>query len=64
MPRVNEVAAAVRWAAGAVAWVKSHMPVNPRHFVAILGVERAANFGDVRPSKEVIDVFGSEQAGT
>ena len=44
VPRVNEVAAAVRRAGGTVAWVRSHMPVMPRHFGAILGAELAAKY--------------------
>jgi nicotinamidase-related amidase len=44
VPRVNELAAAVRRAGGVVAWVTSHMPVMPRHFAAILGVELATKY--------------------
>jgi nicotinamidase-related amidase len=48
--RVNELAAAVRSTGGAVAWVKSHMPVMPRHFTAILGSELATKyFNDGQP---------------
>ncbi len=39
VPRVNELAVAVRRTGGAVAWVTSHMLVMPRHFAAILGSE-------------------------
>ena len=50
VPRVNEVAAAVRCAGGVVAWVTSHMPIMPRHFAAILGNELAAKyFNDGQP---------------
>jgi nicotinamidase-related amidase len=42
--RVNELAASVRRAGGVVAWVMSHMPVMPKHFAAILGVELAAKY--------------------
>jgi ureidoacrylate peracid hydrolase len=42
--RVNELAATVRRAGGVVAWVLSHMPVMPRHFAAILGVELATKY--------------------
>jgi ureidoacrylate peracid hydrolase len=44
VPRVNELAAAVRRAGGVVAWVMSHMPVMPKHFAAILGVELATKY--------------------
>ena len=44
VPQVNEVAAAVRRVGGTVAWVRSHMPVMPRHFEAILGAELAAKY--------------------
>ena len=44
VPRVNELAAAVRSAGGVVAWVTSHMPVMPKHFAAILGDELAAKY--------------------
>ena len=44
VPRVNEVAAAVRRAGGTVAWVRSHMPVMPKHLVAILGARLAAQY--------------------
>jgi nicotinamidase-related amidase len=50
VPRVNELAAAVRRTGGAVAWVTSHMPVMPKHFAAILGSELAAKyFNDGQP---------------
>jgi nicotinamidase-related amidase len=42
--QVNELAAAVRRAGGVVAWVMSHMPVMPKHFAAILGVEQATKY--------------------
>jgi len=44
VPRVNELASAVRSAGGVVAWVTSHMPVMPKHFAAILGVELATKY--------------------
>jgi nicotinamidase-related amidase len=44
VPRVNELAAAVRIAGGVVAWVTSHMPVMPRHFAAIVGDELATKY--------------------
>jgi nicotinamidase-related amidase len=44
VPRVNELAVAVRRTGGAVAWVTSHMLVMPRHFAAILGSELAAKY--------------------
>jgi len=44
--RVNELGAAVRRSGGVVAWVLSHMPVMPRHFAAILGVELATKYFD------------------
>jgi len=44
VPRVNEVAAAVRRVGGTVAWVRSHMPVMPKHFATILGAELAAKY--------------------
>ena len=44
VPPVNELAAAVRRTGGVVAWVLSHMPVMPRHFAAILGVELATKY--------------------
>jgi ureidoacrylate peracid hydrolase len=46
VPRVNELGAAVRRSGGVVAWVLSHMPVMPRHFAAILGVELATKYFD------------------
>ena len=50
VPRVNELAAAVRRAGGTVAWVLSHLPVMPRHFEAILGAQMAAKYlADGRP---------------
>lgn len=50
VPGVNELARAVRSADGVVAWVLSHMPVMPRHFAAILGVELATKyFNDGQP---------------
>ena len=50
VPRVNELAAAVRSAGGVVAWVLSHMPVMPKHFASILGHELAAKyFNDGQP---------------
>jgi nicotinamidase-related amidase len=51
VPRVNELAAAVRNAGGVVAWVTSHMPVMPKHFAAILGTEQAMKyFNDGQPN--------------
>ena len=44
VPRVNELAAAVRTAGGVVAWVLSRMPAMPKHFVSILGVELARKY--------------------
>lgn len=44
VPGVNELASAVRSAGGIVAWVISHMPVMPKHFPAILGVELATKY--------------------
>jgi ureidoacrylate peracid hydrolase len=44
VPRVNELGAAVRRSGGVVAWVLSHMPVMPKHFAAILGVELATEY--------------------
>lgn len=44
VPRVNDVAAAVRRVGGTVAWVRSHMPVMPRHCEAILGAELATKY--------------------
>lgn len=44
VPGVNELAAAVRRAGGVVAWVTSHMPVMPRHFAAILGMDLATRY--------------------
>ena len=41
---VNTLACAVRRSRGAVAWVLSRMPVMPRHFSAILGVELATRY--------------------
>ena len=50
VPRLNELAAAVRRSGGVVAWVTSHMPVMPKHFAAILGVELATKyFNDGQP---------------
>src|SRR5215510_3386241 len=50
VPRVNELASAVRCAGGVVAWVLSHMPVMPKHFVSILGVDVATRyFNDGQP---------------
>jgi len=50
VPRVNELAAAVRRSGGVVAWVLSHMAVMPKHFAAILGVELATKyFNDGQP---------------
>jgi nicotinamidase-related amidase len=50
VPRVNELAAAVRGAGGVVAWVTSHMAAMPRHFAAILGDELATKyFNDGQP---------------
>jgi nicotinamidase-related amidase len=46
VPRVNELAAAVRRSGGVVAWVLSHMAVMPKHFAAILGVELATKYFD------------------
>ncbi len=46
VPRLYELATAVRSAGGVVAWVTSHMPVMPRHFAAILGAELAAKYFD------------------
>jgi nicotinamidase-related amidase len=46
VPRVNELAAAVRRAGGVVAWVTSRMPVMPKHFAAILGEDLAAKYFD------------------
>ena len=51
VPRVNELAAAVRETGGVVAWVMSHMPVMPKHFAAILGAELATKyFNDGQPN--------------
>jgi len=44
VPGVNELADAVRAAGGIVAWVTSHMPVMPKHFATILGVELATKY--------------------
>jgi ureidoacrylate peracid hydrolase len=41
---VNALAAAVRSAGGAVAWVTSRMPIMPKHFAAILGDELATKY--------------------
>ena len=51
VPHVNELATAVRRAGGVVAWVRSHMPVMPKHFAAILGIEQAtSDFNDGQPN--------------
>jgi len=44
VPRVNDLAGALRSAGGVVAWVLSRMPVMPKHFAAILGVELATKY--------------------
>lgn len=44
VPRVNDLAVAVRSAGGVVAWVTSHMPAMPKHFRAILGDEWATRY--------------------
>jgi nicotinamidase-related amidase len=44
VPRVNQLASAVRSTGGVVAWVTSHMPIMPRHFAAILGDELATKY--------------------
>ena len=44
VPRVNELASAVRRTGGVVAWVLSHMPVMPKHFAAILGADLATKY--------------------
>ena len=44
VPRVNELASAVRSAGGIVAWVTSHMSIMPRHFAAIVGDELATKY--------------------
>jgi nicotinamidase-related amidase len=44
VPRVNELAAAVRNAGGVVAWVTSHTPVMPKHSAAILGTELSTKY--------------------
>ena len=52
VPHVNELAAALRRAGGVVAWVTSHMPVMPKHFAAILGIEQATKyFEDGQPER-------------
>jgi len=49
--RVNELAAVVRGSGGVVAWVMSHMPVMPKHFAAILGLDLATKyFNDGQPN--------------
>jgi nicotinamidase-related amidase len=49
--RVNDLAAVVRDSGGVVAWVMSHMPVMPKHFAAILGLEMATKyFNDGQPN--------------
>jgi ureidoacrylate peracid hydrolase len=61
--RVNELAAAVRRTGGVVAWVLSHMPVMPRHFAAILGVETATKyFNDGQPSGDGTTLWHELQA--
>lgn len=51
VPRVNELAWALRRNGGVVAWVLSHMPVMPTHFAAILGLELATKyFNDGQPN--------------
>jgi ureidoacrylate peracid hydrolase len=44
VPRVNQLAAAVRNAGGVVAWVTSRMPTLPKHFAAILGDQLATQY--------------------
>lgn len=50
VPQVNQLATAVRSNGGVVAWVRSHMPVMPKHFEAILGSEMSTKyFNDGQP---------------
>lgn len=44
IPTVNALSRAVRGTGGVVAWVMSSMPVMPKHFAAILGVELATRY--------------------
>lgn len=44
VPRVNELASAVRSAGGVVAWVTSHITAMPRHFAAIVGDALATRY--------------------